>query len=130
MQGFRETGRWTNRTYLHKQDCGDYHREIRAVIDPIDGCCRGGLCDSYVLQDMFPTVMIHVLKEQGYTIPFVVPLGPRRWQRSPLTTIICSMVIMGTLSNRLRNAEVQILRRLQDLYSRDRSEHDSATSEE
>lgn len=43
-----------------------------------------------------------------------------------MTTIIRGMVTLGTLSNRLPHAEVNILRRLQDLYFRELPQHDSA----
>lgn len=71
---------------------------------------------------------MRTLKDLGNKVPFNFPSSPKRWYGSPIAAIMCGVVAIGTLSNGMPQAEVDLLRKLQDLYSRELPKDDIVES--
>ncbi|OAP57942.1 hypothetical protein AYL99_07032 [Fonsecaea erecta] len=117
-QIFDQTGREMERTYPTEEDFEKHLRAIGKLSDPDDGMCRGGLYQSYILEDMFAPIMMSALKQLGMTVPGSFPGGPKRWHGAPMAAINRGFVVTGAPEMKLPEKEWELLRTLQRLYSR------------
>ena len=115
---FDKTGKVVERTYPDEEDYEHYTRESGQLRDPDDGLIRGGLYYSYILEEMFPPVMMKALKERGMKVPGIMPGGPKRWHGAPMAAINRGFVVTGAPEMKLPRKEWEQLRTLQRLYSR------------
>jgi hypothetical protein len=115
---FEKTEKIVERTYPDEQDYERYMRETGQLGDPDDGLIRGGLYYSYILEEMFPPVMMEALKERGMRVPGIMPGGPKRWHGAPMAAINRGFVVTGAPEMKLPSKEWEQLRTLQRLYSR------------
>ena len=115
---FEKTKKVVERTYPDEEDYERYMRETGQLGDPDDGLIHGGLYYSYILEEMFPPVMMEALKERGMRVPGVMPGGPKRWHGAPMAAINRGFVVTGAPEMKLPRKEWEQLRTLQRLYSR------------
>ena len=112
------TGRVAERIYPNEEDYERYMRETGLLTDPDDGLVRGGLYHSYILEDMFPPLMMEALNQYGMETPGIMPGGPKRWHGAPMAAINRGFVVTGAPEMKLPEKEWEQLRTLQRLYSR------------
>jgi hypothetical protein len=112
------TGRVVERSYPTEEDYERYMRETGLLTDPDDGLIRGGLYHSYILEDIFPPLMMEALKQHGMETPGIMPGGPKRWHGAPVAAINRGFVVTGAPEIKLPEKEWEQLRTLQRLYSR------------
>lgn len=113
-----QTGREIERTYPSEQDYENHLRAIGILLDPDDGMCRGGFYNSYILEDMFPPLMMTALEQKGMVIPGIFPGGPKPWHGSPMAAINRGFVVTGAPEVKLPEEEWELLHKLQRLYTR------------
>jgi hypothetical protein len=118
QETLERTGRVVERSYPNEEDYERYMREIGLLTDPEDGLVRGGLYHSYILEDMFPPLMMEALKQHGMETPGIMPGGPKRWHGAPMAAINRGFVVTGAPEMKLPEKEWEQLRTLQRLYSR------------
>ncbi|KAJ9655423.1 hypothetical protein H2198_005727 [Neophaeococcomyces mojaviensis] len=128
-QVFEETGRTIQRTYPNEMDYEHRMRAAGLLFDPDDGMCRGGFYHSYILENMFAPRLMAALKEDGMTVPGVLPGGPKRWHGAPMAAINRGFVAIGTSEVKLPDKEWDSLHKLQRLYRRELPERTVSEAE-
>ena len=109
--------RVAERIYPTEEDYDRYMRETGLLTDPDDGLVRGGLYHSYILEEMFPPLMMEALNQHGMVTPGIMPGGPKRWHGAPRAAINRGFVVTGAPEIKLPEKEWEQLRTRQRLYS-------------
>ena len=126
---YKQTGKRMDRKFPDERDYESHMRATGSLLAPDDGMWRGGLYNTYILERMFAPVMIEALQKQGLQIPGKYPGGAKRWNGAPMGAITRGFVVTGAPWMKLPVREWEMLRTLQQLYSRELPEPPSHDAE-